>query len=212
MGSVDLHVSTTSHLSQHQEARADFWGGWLRRQPNIPVPVQITAYMDKSFTFVRGLLSPVLLACTLDRVSHHLSMVGLGLESQLESRDKAAARLDIDVSAGWASPSSRGLWGGDALLLSPRVSTATLSLTIWSWMQTMKSPPVSYFVKKAAGLTSGSQLPGTVLAGEVSLKHVFEIARIKQTDPHGDRISLEGHCKSIMGKGHAPWVPRALQW
>lgn len=84
-------------------------------KPNIPVPVQITAYMDKSFTF------------------------------------------------------------------------------------TMKSPPVSYFVKKAAGLTSGSQLPGTVLAGEVSLKHVFEIARIKQTDPHGDRISLEGHCKSIMG-------------
>jgi 23S rRNA-/tRNA-specific pseudouridylate synthase len=33
------------------------------------------------------------------------------------TRAKAAARLDLDVSVGWASPSSRGLWGGDALLL-----------------------------------------------------------------------------------------------
>jgi hypothetical protein len=31
---------------------------------------------------------------------------------------KASARLDLEVSAGWASPYSRGLWGGDALLLS----------------------------------------------------------------------------------------------
>jgi hypothetical protein len=35
-----------------------------------------------------------------------------------ESRPKAAARLDFEVSAGWLRPSSRGLWGGDALLLS----------------------------------------------------------------------------------------------
>jgi hypothetical protein len=32
-------------------------------------------------------------------------------------RTKAAARLDLEVSVGWASPSSRGLCGGDALLL-----------------------------------------------------------------------------------------------
>jgi hypothetical protein len=36
----------------------------------------------------------------------------------LESRAKAAARLDLEVSTGWMSPSSRGLWGGDALLIS----------------------------------------------------------------------------------------------
>jgi hypothetical protein len=36
-----------------------------------------------------------------------------GLESRhLESRAKAAARLDLEVSAGWANPLSRGLWGG----------------------------------------------------------------------------------------------------
>jgi hypothetical protein len=42
-----------------------------------------------------------------------------GLETRhLESRAKAAARLDLEVSAGWVSLSSRDLWGGDTLLLS----------------------------------------------------------------------------------------------
>ena len=31
---------------------------------------------------------------------------------------EAEARLGLEVSVGWLSPSSRGLWGGDALLLS----------------------------------------------------------------------------------------------
>jgi hypothetical protein len=43
----------------------------------------------------------------------------MGLTSRhLESRAKASARLVLKVSAGWLSPSSRGLRGGDALLLS----------------------------------------------------------------------------------------------
>jgi hypothetical protein len=33
------------------------------------------------------------------------------------NRAKAAARLDLDVSVGWASPSSHGLWVGDTPLL-----------------------------------------------------------------------------------------------
>jgi hypothetical protein len=39
-------------------------------------------------------------------------------QGRLESRAKEDARLDFEVFAGWVSPSSRGLWGGDALLLS----------------------------------------------------------------------------------------------
>ena len=35
----------------------------------------------------------------------------------LESRAKAAARLDLEVSAGWVSPSSRGVMGGAMLCL-----------------------------------------------------------------------------------------------
>jgi hypothetical protein len=42
-----------------------------------------------------------------------------GLESRLlESRPKTEARLDLEVSAGRASPSSRGLWGGAAPFLT----------------------------------------------------------------------------------------------
>jgi hypothetical protein len=33
---------------------------------------------------------------------------------------QATARLDLEVSARWTNPSSRGMWGGDALLLSSR--------------------------------------------------------------------------------------------
>jgi hypothetical protein len=51
--------------------------------------------------------------------AHERGARALGLESRhIESRPKAAARLDLEVSAGWASMSSRGLWGGGALLLS----------------------------------------------------------------------------------------------
>jgi hypothetical protein len=49
----------------------------------------------------------------------------------LESRPKTAARLDLEVSEGQVSPTSCGLWGGDALLLSagclPATETETLT-------------------------------------------------------------------------------------
>jgi hypothetical protein len=37
---------------------------------------------------------------------------------RVRKQTQAAARLDLDVSAGWASPSSRGMCGGDAMLFS----------------------------------------------------------------------------------------------
>ena len=57
-------------------------------------------------------LTPTLILTTATQTS------GLRVYRHLESRAKASARLVLEVSAGWASPSSRGLWGGDALLLS----------------------------------------------------------------------------------------------
>jgi hypothetical protein len=53
----------------------------------------------------------------------HLSIFQAGFgKPRLETRPKAAARLDLKVSAWWVSLSSRGLWGGDALLLSTDLS------------------------------------------------------------------------------------------
>ena len=44
--------------------------------------------------------------------------LGWGLESCFESRALTDARLVLEVAAGWSIPSSRGLWGGDGLLIS----------------------------------------------------------------------------------------------
>ncbi|MBN9440509.1 50S ribosomal protein L11 [Bosea sp. (in: a-proteobacteria)] len=47
----------------------------------------------------------------------------------------------------------------------------------------MKQPPVSYFLKKAAGLTSGSKTPGKGgAAGKVTAAQVQEIAEKKMVD------------------------------
>ncbi|GJP76913.1 hypothetical protein CLOP_g7359 [Closterium sp. NIES-67] len=63
----------------------------------------------------------------------------------------------------------------------------------------IKSPPTSYFLKRAAGLNLGGGEAGHQVAGEVSLKHVYEIAKIKQQDPGCSYIPLESICRSIIG-------------
>ena len=46
----------------------------------------------------------------------------------------------------------------------------------------MKTPPVSYFLKKAANLKSASKEPGKTKAGRVTEADVAEIAQIKMPD------------------------------
>ena len=61
----------------------------------------------------------------------------------------------------------------------------------------MKTPPVSYFVKKALGLKEASQRPGHQSAGTISAQHVYEIACIKQQDT--PLVPVESICRSIVG-------------
>lgn len=63
----------------------------------------------------------------------------------------------------------------------------------------VKSPSTSYFLKKAAGLQSGGGNAGHKVAGFVTPKHIYEIAKIKQADPDCQYMSLEAISKSIMG-------------
>ncbi|GMH45718.1 hypothetical protein BSKO_13681 [Bryopsis sp. KO-2023] len=67
-----------------------------------------------------------------------------------------------------------------------------------SFDYSMKSPPTSYFLKKAAGLEKGVGKAGHEVAGTVSLKHIYEIAKVKQADD--PRLSLESICKTIMAQ------------
>ncbi len=66
----------------------------------------------------------------------------------------------------------------------------------------MKQPPVSYFLKKAAKLKSGSKTPGKAVAGSVSRTQVREIAEAKMkdlnaADVEGAMAMVEGSARSM---------------
>lgn len=61
-----------------------------------------------------------------------------------------------------------------------------------------KTPPTTYFLKKAAGIEKGTGRPGHEIAGTISLKHVYEIARIKQTDEHLKHLRLEAIARTVV--------------
>ena len=66
----------------------------------------------------------------------------------------------------------------------------------------MKTPPVSYFLKKAAGLTAGSKEPGKVKAGQVTRSQVREIAEAKLKDLNANDVDsamlmIEGSARSM---------------
>jgi large subunit ribosomal protein L11 len=46
----------------------------------------------------------------------------------------------------------------------------------------LKTPPVSYFLKKAAGITAGSKTPGKASAGSLTSAQIREIAEAKIAD------------------------------
>ena len=66
----------------------------------------------------------------------------------------------------------------------------------------MRTPPVSYFIKKAAKLTSGSKTPGRDIAGAVTKAQVKEIAEKKMKDLNCDTVDaamrmVEGSARSM---------------
>ncbi|MCB8840624.1 50S ribosomal protein L11 [Aurantimonas sp. VKM B-3413] len=66
----------------------------------------------------------------------------------------------------------------------------------------MKTPPVSYFLKKAANLKSGSKEPGKSVAGQVSRDQVRDIAEKKMKDLNATTIEaamamVEGSARSM---------------
>lgn len=51
-----------------------------------------------------------------------------------------------------------------------------------------KTPPVSYFLKKASGQAKGSQTPGKGTVGQVTMKQIREIAEKKMADLNANTI------------------------
>ena len=66
----------------------------------------------------------------------------------------------------------------------------------------MKTPPASYFLKKAAKLESGSKAPGRDIAGSVTKAQVRQIAEAKMKDLNANDVEMamrliEGSARSM---------------
>lgn len=65
----------------------------------------------------------------------------------------------------------------------------------------MKTPPASFFLKKAAGITSASKVPGRDVAGTVTMDQVREIAKTKMKDLNTDDV--EQAARTIAGSARS---------
>jgi len=133
---------------------------------------------------------------------------------------KIAGQLKLQVPAGSATPSppigpALGQRGINIMEFCKAFNAATQEtekgspipcvITYYqdkSFTFSMKTPPVSYFLKKAAKLKSGSSLPGREPVGTVSAADVRKIAEAKMVDLNAADINaavrmVEGSARSM---------------
>ena len=65
----------------------------------------------------------------------------------------------------------------------------------------MKTPPVSFFLKKAANLKSGSKTPGRGVAGQVTRAQVRDIAEKKLKDLNA--VDVDGAMRMVEGSARS---------
>ena len=133
---------------------------------------------------------------------------------------KIAGQLKLQVAAGSATPSppigpALGQRGINIMEFCKAFNAQTqemekgspipVVITYYqdkSFTFVMKTPPVTYFLKKAANLTTGSKEPGKVRAGSVSRDKVREIATAKMKDLNANDVEaamrmVEGSARSM---------------
>lgn len=132
---------------------------------------------------------------------------------------KVAGTLKLQVPAGKANPSppigpalgQRGInimefckaFNARSQEIEPGAPCPTI-VTYYvdkSFTMEIKTPPASFFLKKAAKLKSGSNHPGRDTAGAVTSKQVREIAELKMKDLNA--TSIEGAMKIIAGSARS---------
>ena len=89
--------------------------------------------------------------------------------------------------------------------IEPGVPTPTL-ITIQpdrTFTFLTKTPPVTYLLEKAAGIEKGTSTPGHETVGTISLKHVYEIAKIKATDEHVKHLPLASIASTVIGSARS---------
>jgi large subunit ribosomal protein L11 len=133
---------------------------------------------------------------------------------------KVAGFLKLQVPAGAANPSppigpALGQRGLNIMAFCKDFNAKTsqmekgspipVVITIYqdkSFTFEMRTPPVSYFIKKAAKLESGSKAPGRDKAGKITKAQVKEIAEKKMADLNCNTVEaamrmVEGSARSM---------------
>ena len=132
---------------------------------------------------------------------------------------KVAGTLKLQVAAGQANPAppvgpALGQRGINIMEFCKAFNARTQKMeqgvpcpTIVTYFQDksftieIKTPPASYFLKKAAGLESGSQTPGRETAGYVTPEQVREIAEAKMKDLNTEDI--DAAMKIVLGSARS---------
>jgi|Transcript_10841 large subunit ribosomal protein L11 len=61
----------------------------------------------------------------------------------------------------------------------------------------LRTPPTTFFLKKAARIEAGAREPGQATVGVVSVKQVYEIARMKSNDPENKGVRLQDLSRAV---------------
>ncbi|KAI5746111.1 39S ribosomal protein L11, mitochondrial [Diaphorina citri] len=72
-----------------------------------------------------------------------------------------------------------------------------------SYKLIIHKPPTSYYLKQAAGMAKGVMKPGKEIGGKLTLKHIYEIAKIKSEDSAFECETLEYICTSVIGSARS---------
>ncbi len=128
---------------------------------------------------------------------------------------KVAGKLKLQVPAGKANPSppvgpALGQRGINIMEFCKAFNARTQELEVGapcptvityfvdkSFTLDIKTPPASYYLRKAAKLQSGAKLAGRETVGHVTRKQVREIAEAKMKDLNA--TDVEGAMKIILG-------------
>lgn len=132
---------------------------------------------------------------------------------------KITGYLKLQVSAGAANPSppigpALGQRGLNIMEFCKAFNAATqeqekgspvpVVITIYqdkSFTFEMKTPPVAFFLKKAANVKSGSQAPGRTSAGSVSRDQVRDIAERKIQDLNA--VDMDAAIRMVEGSARS---------
>ena len=181
----------------------------------MPIPALVTVRPDRSFTFeLRTPPTATLLLAAAGASERKNKVRGAGntagpkahrrilgnmvaeLEDATSSRQTGRRRLGKEVEEDGVEAS------GMSTATEGRRSVASLAES-GGIVEGPRALLSSGGKSKDAGSTSVAGNSGIGVVGTISLKHVYEIAKIKQSETRLAGLSLEGLCKSVIAQAGA---------